>query len=62
MAVLVNLVDNDRVRVWVSPPILEDQSILKLIKCQELGAENWAIIRGSARDKSEGKVQNPFNI
>ena len=45
------------VRVWVPPPILDDQSILKLIKGQnkELGAENWTIVRGRARDKSEGK-------
>lgn len=45
------------VRVWVPPPILEDESILTLIKRQNKGlrTENWTIERGHARDKGEGK-------
>ncbi|XP_037824235.1 uncharacterized protein LOC119612497 [Lucilia sericata] len=55
------------VRVWVPPPILEDKSILTLIKSQnkELGTDDWTIERGRTRDNGEGKdlwiklVQNP---
>ncbi|XP_065356855.1 uncharacterized protein LOC135951183 [Calliphora vicina] len=45
------------VRVWVPPPLLEDESTLTLIKRQnkELGTEDWTIERGRSRDKGEGK-------
>ncbi|XP_065357167.1 uncharacterized protein LOC135951435 [Calliphora vicina] len=45
------------VRVWVPPPLLEDEATLTLIKRQnkELGTEDWTIERGRSRDKGEGK-------
>ncbi|XP_037827564.1 uncharacterized protein LOC119615628, partial [Lucilia sericata] len=43
------------VRVWVPPPILEDKSILTLIKRQnkELGTDDWTIERERTRDNGE---------
>lgn len=45
------------VRVWVPPPILEDEAILTLVKRQNKGLNtlDWKIVRGRARDKGDGK-------
>ncbi|XP_059226101.1 uncharacterized protein LOC131998067 [Stomoxys calcitrans] len=44
-------------RVWIPPPVLEDDAILSLLKGQNkhLLAESWTIVRGRARDKGNGK-------
>lgn len=45
------------VKVWVPPPVIEDEAILTLLKRQNkgLGSDGWRIIRGRARDKGDGK-------
>lgn len=45
------------VKVWIPPPVIEDEAILTLMKRQNkgLGSDDWRIIRGRARDKGDGK-------
>lgn len=45
------------VRVWIPPPVLEDEAILRLVKVQNkcFQTQDWSIVRGRARDKGDGK-------
>ncbi|XP_036347572.1 uncharacterized protein LOC118756950 [Rhagoletis pomonella] len=45
------------VRVWIPPPLVEDETSLALIKCQNVDVipDDWTIVRGRARDKGNGK-------
>lgn len=45
------------VKVWIPPPVIEDESILTLMKRQNKGldSDGWRIIRGRVRDKGDGK-------
>ncbi|KAM8708428.1 hypothetical protein ACLKA7_015406 [Drosophila subpalustris] len=45
------------IKVWIPPPIMEDRTILDMIKRQneDCVTEDWTIKRGLARDKGNGK-------